>query len=130
MLIAKPVEDKAVQKEVCLDCGAVYDPDALVYAARENEDLIGICQFKFGAGCAEILDLKQKPSVNDYEGMFILARGTLNFIDLCGTHRARCKADAGDISLLRAIGFREIDKNLLEMDLTDEFNGKCSHCNG
>ena len=128
MLIVKPIEDKGIQKEVCLTCGAVYDPDALAYSAREGEDLIGVCQFKLGAGCAEILDLKQKPGINDYEGMFILARGTLNFIDLCGIHRARCKANAGDASLLRAVGFREIDTNLMEMDLTDEFNGKCSHC--
>ena len=41
---------------------------------------------------------------------------------------ARCAADAGDPSLLRAVGFREIDKNRLEMDLTGEFDGKCSHC--
>lgn len=128
MLIVKPVEEKAVQEAVCLTCGAAYDPDALIYAAHEDEALIGICQFKLGAGCAEILDLKQKPDVSDYEGMFILARGTLNFIDLCGIHRARCKSDAGDLPLLRAVGFREIDKGLLEMDLTDEFNGKCSHC--
>ncbi len=128
MLIVKPIEDKEIQKEVCLACGAAYAPDALAYAAREDDDLIGICQFRLGAGCAEILDLKQKPDVHDYEGMFILARGTLNFIDLCGVHRARCKTNTGDLALLRAVGFQNIDKDLMEMDLTDEFNGKCSHC--
>ena len=125
MLIVKPIEDK--KNGVCTACGAVYDPDALAYAAREDEALIGVCQFRLGAGCADVLDLKAAAGVNDYEGMFILARGTLNFIDLCGVHRARCAADAGDPSLLRAVGFREIDKNRLEMDLTGEFDGKCSH---
>ena len=128
MLIVKPIEDKKIQEEVCTACGAVYDPDALAYAAREDEALIGVCQFRLGAGCADVLDLKAAAGVNDYEGMFILARGTLNFIDLCCVHRARCAADAGDPSLLRAVGFREIDKNRLEMDLTGEFDGKCSHC--
>lgn len=128
MLIVKPIEDKKIQEEVCAACGAVYDPDALAYAAREDEALIGVCQFRLGAGCADVLDLKAAAGVNDYEGMFILARGTLNFIDLCGVHRARCAADAGDPSLLRAVGFREIDKNRLEMDLTGEFDGKCAHC--
>ena len=128
MLIVKPIEDKKMQEEVCAACGALYDPDALAYAAREDEALIGVCQFRLGAGCADVLDLKAAAGVDDYEGMFILARGTLNFIDLCGVHRARCAADAGDLSLLRAVGFREIDKNRLEMDLTGEFDGKCSHC--
>lgn len=128
MLIVKPIEDKKVQEEVCAACGAVYDADALAYAAREDEALIGVCQFKLGAPCAEVLDLKSAAGVEDYEGMFILARGTLNFIDLCGVHRARCAADAGDLTLLRAVGFREVDKNRLEMDLAGEFDGKCSHC--
>ena len=128
MLIAKPIEDKAEQEKVCAACGAVYDADALAFAAREDDALIGVCQFKFGAPSAEILDLKPAVGVEDYEGMFILARGTLNFIDLCGTHRAHCAADAGDGTLLRAVGFREVDKNRLEMDLAGEFDGKCSHC--
>ena len=128
MLIVKPIEDKKVQEEVCAACGAVYDANALAYAAREDEALIGVCQFKLGAPCAEVLDLKSAAGVEDYEGMFILARGTLNFIDLCGVHRARCAADAGDLTLLRAVGFREVDKNRLEMDLTGEFDGKCSRC--
>lgn len=128
MLIVKPIEDKKVQEEVCAACGAVYDADALAYAAREDKALIGVCQFRLGAPYADVLDLKSAAGVDDYEGMFILARGTLNFIDLCGVHRARCTADAGDLTLLRAVGFREVDKNRLEMDLTGEFDGKCSHC--
>lgn len=128
MLIVKPIEDKNVQADVCTACGAVYDPEALAYAAREDEALIGVCQFKLGAGCADLLDLKAAAGVDDYEGMFILARGTLNFIDLCGVHRARCKADAGDSRLLRAVGFRACGDDMLEMDLTGEFDGKCSHC--
>ena len=95
MLIVKPIEDKKVQEEVCAACGAVYDADALAYAAREDETLIGVCQFKLGAPCAEVLDLKSAAGVEDYEGMFILARGTLNFIDLCGVHRARCRGGCG-----------------------------------
>lgn len=128
MLIVKPIEDKSMQEAACAACGAVYDADALAYAAREDTALIGICQFKLGAGRADILDLRAADGVDDYEGMFILARGALNFIDLCGIHRAQCTPSAGDRTLLRAVGFCEVDKNRMEIDLTGEFDGKCSHC--
>ena len=125
MLIVKPIEDKKIQEEVCTACGAVYDPDALAYAAREDEALIGVCQFRLGAGCADVLDLKAAAGVNDYEGMFILARGTLNFIDLCGVHSAFYSGKQPDDKLLRAIGFTQDENGVYTINLEGFFTDHC-----
>lgn len=128
MLIVKPILKKENQEEICAACGAVYDADLLACAAHEDDQLLGFCQFAFSGSTAVITDLRPKLGVDDFEAMFILGRGTLNYIDLCGIHYARCLPSAGDLSLIRAIGFKENDQKLLEMDLTDQFTGKCSHC--
>ena len=129
MLICKAMEDKAAQEALCKLCGAEYDPDLLAYSAYEDENPIGICQFRYAPGYAWITDLRSLPTVNDFEGMFILARGTLNFIDLCGTHKAKCPESAGDLTLLKAVGFSETEPGIYEMDLTDAFSGHCQTCN-
>ncbi len=129
MLIVKPILEKSKQEEICKECGAVYDADLLACSAYDSDCLVGFCQFALSEKTAILTDLRPKIGVDDFEAMFILARGTLNYIDLCGIHFARCTADAGDLSLIRAIGFREVGENLFEMDLTNEFNGKCTHCN-
>lgn len=49
----------------------------------------------------------------------------MNFIDLCGTHTARCTDKTGEIRLLLALGFQKIDQNLYELYLPDIFLGKC-----
>ena len=128
MLIVKPIEDKQTQKEICEACGAVYDVELLACAAHVGEELIGVCQFEFSGDKAIIHDLRQKPGVSDFEAMFIMTRGALNFIDLCGFHRAECTADAADATLLRAAGFKETKKNFFEIDLANAFDAKCSHC--
>ena len=129
MLIVKPIEDKPTQKEICEACGAVYDAELLACAAHVEETLIGVCQFEFSGDKAIIHDLRQKPGIQDFEAMYIMTRGALNFIDLCGFHRAECSGDAGDVTLIRAAGFKEISDNHFEIDLTHEFDGKCTHCN-
>jgi len=128
MLIVKPIEDKKTQKEICDACGAVFDAELLACAAHVEADLIGVCQFAFSGDKAIIYDLRQKPGVNDFEAMYIMTRGALNFIDLCGFHRAVCTADAGDVTLIRAAGFTEVEKDHFEIDLTNAFTGKCDHC--
>lgn len=128
MLIVKPIEDKTEQKRICEACGAVYDADLLACAAHVAGDLIGVCQFEFSGDKAIIHDIRQKPGVDDFEAMFIMTRGALNFIDLCGFHRAVCSGDAGDQTLLRATGFKEVGENQFEIDLTHAFDGKCDHC--
>lgn len=128
MLIVKPIEDKETQKQICAACGAVYDAEFLACAAHVEENLIGIFQFSFAKDHAIIHDIRQKPGVDDFEAMFIMTRGALNFIDLCGYHKATCTSEAADPTLLRATGFHEIAENIFEIDLTHAFDGKCDHC--
>ena len=128
MLIVKPILEKNIQEEICQACGAVYDADFLACAAHDDGNLIGICQFALSGPTAVVTDLRPKIGVEDFEAMFILARGTLNYVDLCGIHHARCNPDAGDLTLIRAVGFKEIEKNIYDMELTDQFTGKRSHC--
>jgi hypothetical protein len=44
---------------------------------------------------------------SDFEALFVMGRGTLNFIDLCGVHYAYYKGTNIDEPLLRAIGFKK-----------------------
>ena len=128
MLIVKPIEDKAQQEEFCKKCGAHFDAEFLACSAHVSEELVGICQFEFKDGKAILHDIRQKPGVDDFEAMFIMTRGTLNFIDLCGYHTAVCNESAGDVTLIKAAGFKETDDGFFEMDLTDAFTSKCDHC--
>ncbi len=128
MLIVKPIEDKETQRKICEECGVKYDAAFLACSAYDGDKLIGIFQFEFSDGKAVIHDIREKPGVDDFEAMFIMTRGTLNFIDLCGFHLACCTSDAASVTLLKATGFREIEKNYFEIDLTDAFISKCEHC--
>ena len=128
MLIVKPILDKETQKQLGDVCGVDFNPDCLAFSAYEEEEFIGFCQFAVNGGIATLTDVRAKPGINDFEAMFIMSRGALNYIDLCGFHIAHCSKGAGDLTLIRAIGFKEIDEDLFEMDLTKEFTGKCTNC--
>lgn len=127
MLIVKPILDKATQKELGDKCGVAYNPDALAFSAYLDEAFFGYCQFTVSGDVATLTDIRSV--ADDFEASFIMSRGALNYIDLCGFHTARCTSNSGNLTLLRAIGFKEIGNDLFEMNLTEEFTGKCSHCN-
>jgi len=127
MLIVKPILDKDTQEELGAKCGVNYNPDALAFSAYLDDVFFGYCQFTVNGTIATLTDIRSVS--DDFEAMFIMSRGALNYIDLCGFHTARCTSSAGNLTLLRAIGFKEIDNNLFEINLTDEFTGKCTHCN-
>ena len=60
--------------------------------------------------------------------VFVLGRGTLNFIDLCGVHYAIYKGEAETEEkerLLRAIGFKRTESGSLEVDLNGFFTDHC-----
>lgn len=128
MLIVKPIIDKELQEKLSKECNVVYNPDCLAFSAYEDENFIGFCQFSVCGGIATMTDVRAYREINDFEAMFIMSRGALNYIDLCGFHIARCTADAGDLTLIRAIGFKENSDGVFEMNLTEEFTGNCSHC--
>ena len=88
MLIVRPVQSKADQEKYCADCGAVYDADCLAYAAWVDERLVGICQFRLAGDGGHIVTLRRALGTDDVDALFIMARQTMNFIDLSGVHAA------------------------------------------
>mgnify|MGYP003309196698 CR=1 FL=1 len=120
-----PIQDKTRQKEICDKCGAVFREDFFAYEMYECEtlELMGMSQFEIGES-GYIYDLKEAPECDDFEAMFILARQTMNFIDLCENHTCYASKDAGKERLLRAVGFKEIDGQMY-CDMTGMFDGNC-----
>ena len=129
MFKISPINDKEFQNECALACGSVYITEFFAYSMIDNEsgELMGFSQFEINEKGGLISDLKAKLGTADDEAMFILGRATMNFIDLCGSHKCYAKKNAGEDKLLRAIGFKEEAENdLLFCDMTGMFDGKCS----
>ena len=133
MLKVLPIQSKLQQEEICLKCNIKYDPDLLAYAATVNEELVGICQFKLTDKGGIIYDIAKLPDreedkeCSDFEALFVMGRGTLNFIDLCGVHYATFVGDEADDSLLRAIGFSKNENGIYEINLEGFFTEHCGN---
>lgn len=131
MLKVFPIQDKAEQMRLCERCGVTFNPELLAYQATVEDVFAGVCQFKLSPGGGIVYDLapdQGKPV--DTEAMFVMGRAALNFIDLCGVHRAFFDGDVSvpGETLIRAIGFQKNDEDRFEMDLTDFFTTPCKHC--
>jgi hypothetical protein len=127
MLKVLPVQSKEEQKNICDACGIPFDADLLAYAATVDGELVGACQFEIKADGGKIHNIASAKGKDDFEAMFIMGRGTLNFIDLCGVHKAYCLDENVDKGLAKAIGFTPNSDGVLEMDLTHFFEHPCSH---
>ena len=127
MLKVLPIQSKADQELDCARCGITYRPDALAYRATVNDVFVGMCQFKLTEHGGEIYDIAKLPDVEDFEAMFVMGRAALNFIDLCGVHRAFFDAEYDNETLIQAIGFSKNSDGRYEMDLTDFFKEPCKH---
>ena len=123
-----PIQEKSLQKEICLICNAEFREDAFAYQMYDMDsgDIMGMSQFEIGEH-GYIYDIKEVPGRDDFEAMFILARQTMNFIDLCGVHRAFFDAECDNETLIKAIGFSRNVDGRYEMDLTDFFKEPCQH---
>lgn len=134
MLKVLPVQSKAQQETLCLKCNVTYNPELLAYAATVDEELVGICQFKLTDKGGFLYDLAkvtdrttENAECSDFEAMFVMGRGTLNFIDLCGVHRAYFCGKDPDDSLLRAIGFKPNEEGVYEINLEGFFTDHCGN---
>ena len=132
MLKVLPVQTKAEQETLCQQCNVPFRPDALAYAATVDGDFVGICQFKLTAEGGVLYDLSKveghvEPAPgSDFEAMFVMGRGTLNFIDLCGVHSATFVGSAEE-ALLRAIGFRPNEEGVFAINLEGFFTDHCGN---
>lgn len=131
MLEVKPIQSKVEQEAVCARCGSPYDADLLAYAATVDGELIGVCQFTLAEEGGSVRTLGCVPDrADDFEAMFVLGRAALNFIDLCGVHRAAYDAPVGSEAeerLIRAIGFAPDTDGHFVIDLTHFFEHPCQH---
>ena len=136
MLKVLPVQSKAQQEELCTRCGVIFQPDLLAYAATVDEKFVGICQFKLSDKGGILYDLakavdrppcenEKERQTSDFEAMFVMGRGTLNFIDLCGVHYARFLGEQPDEALLRAIGFSKNEEGVYDINLEGFFTDHC-----
>ena len=88
MLEIKPIADKTAQKALCELCGTAYNASALAYSAHDGGAPVGICQFRIIEDAGHLYDLCNTVGTDDMEALIIMGRATLNFIDLCGVHKA------------------------------------------
>ena len=128
MLKVLPIQSKAEQENICKKCNVEYKPDLLAYSATVDDELRGVSQFKLTAEGGLVYDVAPAIDTYDFEALFVLGRGTLNFIDLCGVHYAIYKGSVESeekLRLLKAIGFKETASGSLELDLTGFFTDHC-----
>ena len=120
-----PIQDKDLQKKICLLCGADFRPDAFAYQMYDIDsgEIMGMSQFEIGQ-VGYIYDIKEAHGKDDFEAMFILARQTMNFIDLCENHTCFADDNSAPERLLKAIGFKIQDGKYF-CDMTGMFDGHC-----
>lgn len=127
MLEVLPIQDKQEQEALCARCGIVFQTELLAYKALVDEELKGVCQFSMDDRGGRIVDFAPVRDGYEFEPMFVMGRAALNFIDLCGVHKAFFDADCDNETLVRAIGFARNSDGRFEMDLTDFFKDPCQH---
>ena len=128
MLKVLPVQSKISQEEYCLRCGVKYDPDLLAYSATVDDELRGISQFKLTDKGGMVYDIAPTSDTFDFEALFVLGRGTLNFIDLCGVHYAHYLGEIKNEQterLIKAIGFSKTERGTYEVNLEGFFTDHC-----
>lgn len=127
MLEVLSIQEKTEQERICRLCNIPYRPETMAYHATRDGDLKGICQFTMNAEGGRIVDFAWMPEKYEFEAFFILGRAVLNFIDLCGVHRAFFDAACDNETLVKAIGFSRNSDGRWEMDLTGFFYDPCKH---
>lgn len=127
MLEVLPIQTKEEQERVCRACGIPFRTELMAYQALSEGVLCGVCQFTMDAEGGKILDFASAPDHYEFDSMFVLGRAALNFIDLCGVHRAFFDAPCDNETLVKAIGFSRNSAKRWEMDLTDFFIDPCKH---
>ena len=126
MLSVLPIQSKNEQKEICELCGVEYRPTLLAYKLADEGKTVGVCQFRLTPEGGVISTLSCKAGEERFEYLFMLGRGTLNFIDTCGAKYAYLDIEGFDDVTARAIGFSKTDGRY-RIDLEGFFTEPCKH---
>ena len=129
MFEVKPIQDKPTQEKVCSLCGVEFLPEDFCYSVWDEGKFSGVCQFNIYEDHGEVHSLISLPDADAFQAMFTAGRAALNFIDLCDVHLAYYTGEVQDEGLIKAIGFRQNEQGIWEMDLTGFFTKPCS-CKG
>ena len=136
MLEVLPIQTKAEQEAICALCGVAYKVDCMAYHALVDGNLTAVCQFTMDENGGHIHDLAMVQNVaftdrDRVESLFVMGRATLNFIDLCGVHKAyfEDKSFEGE-GMIKSIGFTRLEDGRWFVDLTDFFVEPCQHGHG
>jgi len=125
MIKSTPILDKKEQERLCLICGVEYDPDHMAYRIEIDGKESGILTFKISGTKGYICEMALISGVNDFDALFITARGALNFLDLHGIHDAyfiKEKVTSENEPLIKAIGFRKTETGEWYMNLRGFFS--------
>lgn len=125
MLIIRPVTDKQLQADYAESCHTPFFAEDLAYAAYESDSFIALSQFRLSENGGILDTLSLCHGSADWEALFILARQTLNWIDLRGFHTCHCTPGARDVRLLHLVGFENQPDGSLSVDMTHMFDGSC-----
>ena len=128
MLKVLPIQSKAEQEDICKKCNVTFNPDLLAYGATVNDVLMGVSQFKLTDKGGIVYDLAPANDTFDFEALFVLGRGTLNFIDLCGVHNAFFVGNIPDEQterLIKAVGFKKDENGKFFVNLEGFFTDHC-----
>ena len=130
MFKIEAVQTVEAQERCALACGTVARKWHFAYAMYnvKTGEPMGFAQFDIRDGVGYIMDLKEAIGKSDFEAIFILGRTTMCFIDSCGVNNIYATADAGDPSLLKAIGFNATEDGNFYCDTPGFFDGSC--CSG
>ena len=124
MIKVLPIQTKEEQQRICALCGVEFNADMLAYAASVDDRLAGVCQFKLTDKGGIVTDIAPTLDHCDNEALFVMGRGALNFIDLCGVHFAVFTGKC-DEPLLRKIGFKQDGEGAWSVNLEGFFTDHC-----
>ena len=136
MLEILPIQTKPEQEALCARVGIPYRVDAMAYRASVDGEITAVCQFSMDAEGGHIHDLamirdREFSDRDRIESLFVMGRAAMNFIDLCGVHKAYFEDTAFEPeSMIRSIGFEKLEDGRWFVDLTDFFVEPCQHGHG
>ncbi len=126
MLIAKPIQDKEIQKELSEKCGVEYDVSHLAYSIELDGKMSGIAVFFFENGAGVIRALRLLPGMRDLEALEIAGRGVMSFLDTTGTKKARMIVENEDDEYLaKRMFFKKNEDGTYTVNLAGYFHLGC-----
>ena len=136
MLEVLPIQTKTEQAEICARAGVAFQENDMAYRASVDGELTAICQFSMDEEGGHIHDLamlkdRDFSDRDRIESLFVMGRAAMNFIDLCGVHKAYFEDEAFESEgMIKSIGFSRLEDGRWFVDLTDFFVEPCQHGHG